>query len=154
MTGRDLDVPEVDPCVEHGRDKSVAEHMRVCPGYLDVGSPGELVQAPGGCVPVHPGIAAIEQDRSARAGSGCPVDGPTDGGRQRDQDNLGALTAYAQHPVTMLFAEIADVRSSGLEYPQAEQPEHGHQREVARVRRLPGGGEHGLELQVSKPERR
>jgi len=36
--------------------------------------------------------------------------------------------------VAVLFAEIGDVRGGGLEDPQAEQAEHGHQREVARVR--------------------
>jgi hypothetical protein len=34
----------------------------------------------------------------------------------------------------VLFAEVADVSTGGLEDPQAEQPEHRHQREVARVR--------------------
>ena len=34
----------------------------------------------------------------------------------------------------MFFAEVADVSTSGFEDPQAEQPEHRHQREVARVR--------------------
>jgi hypothetical protein len=38
--------------------------------------------------------------------------------------------------------------------PQAEQPEHGHEREVVRVRRLPGGDQQGLELQVSETEGR
>ena len=37
---------------------------------------------------------------------------------------------------------------------QAEQAEHGHQGEVARVRRVPGGGEQGLELQVREAQGR
>ena len=41
-----------------------------------------------------------------RPGPGCPVDGPADGGRQRDQDDLGALAAHAQHPVAVLFARV------------------------------------------------
>ena len=68
------------------------EHMRVRPGDLDVGGLGELVQAAGGSVPVHPGTAAVEQDRPARARSGRPVGGPAGGPadcrRQRDQDGL------------------------------------------------------------------
>jgi hypothetical protein len=36
--------------------------------------------------------------------------------------------------VIVLFAEFGDVGSGGLEDPQAEQAEHGHQREVIRVR--------------------
>ena len=63
----------------------------------------------------------------------CPVDGPADGRRQRDQDNLGALAAHAQHPVTVLLPEVGDVRAGGLEDPQAKEAEHGHQREVARI---------------------
>ena len=81
-----------------------------------------------------------------------PVDGPADRWRQRDQDDLGALAAHAQHPVAVLLAEVGDVRAGGLEDPQAQQAEHGHQREVVRVRRFPGGGEQGLELQVGEPE--
>ena len=63
----------------------------------------------------------------------CPVDGPADGWRQRDEDDLGAFAAHAQHPVAVLLAEVGDVRTGGFEDPQAEQPEHGYQREVARV---------------------
>jgi hypothetical protein len=61
------------------------------------------------------------------------VDAPPDGRGQRDQDDFGALAAYAQHPVTVLVAEVGDVRAGGLENPQAQQPEHGHEREVAWV---------------------
>jgi hypothetical protein len=35
--------------------------------------------------------------------------------------------------VAVFFAEVGDVSSGGFEDPQAEQPEHGDQREVARV---------------------
>jgi hypothetical protein len=44
-----------------------------------------------------------------------------------------------------MFAPVAS------EDPQAQQAEHGDQREVARVRRVPDG-EQGLELQVGEPE--
>jgi hypothetical protein len=37
---------------------------------------------------------------------------------------------------------------------QAEQAEHGHQGEIARVRRVPGRGEQGLELQVGESQGR
>jgi hypothetical protein len=56
--------------------------------------------------------------------------------------------------VGVLLAEAGDVRAGGLEDPQAQQAEHGHQREVARVRRFPGGGEQRFELQVGKPQGR
>jgi hypothetical protein len=134
MAGCDLDIPEVDASIEHGRHEGVAEHMRVGSANLDPRGAGELMQAAGRGVPVHPGAAAVEQDRAPRPGPGRPVDGPADGGRQRDQDNLGAFAADAQHPVAVLFAEVADIGAGGLEDPQAEQAEHGHQREVVRVR--------------------
>ena len=101
---------------------------------------------------VHPGAAVVEQDRPAGPGAGGPLDGPADGGWQRDLDHFGALAAHAQHPVAVFFTQVGDVGASGFEDPQAEQSEHGHQREVARFRRLPGGGEQRLELQVSEPE--
>jgi hypothetical protein len=84
-------------------------------------------------VAVHPGATAVEQDRPVRSAADRVVDGPADGGRQRDQDDLGAFAADAQHPVPVLFAEIGDVRSGGFEDAQAEQPEHGDQGEVAGI---------------------
>jgi len=114
----------------HGRDERVAEHVRVCPGGLDARACGEPAQAAGCRVPVHPAAAAVEQDWSVGAVGDGPVDGPADGRRQRYQDNLGALTAHAQHPVSMLFPEVGNVCAGGLEDPQAEEAEHGDQREV------------------------
>ena len=46
----------------------------------------------------------------------------------------------------MFFAEVGDVRAGGFEDPQAQQSEHGHEREVAIVRGLAGRSEQGLEL--------
>ncbi|MFZ0230277.1 MAG: hypothetical protein WAL41_25785 [Mycobacterium sp.] len=110
------------------------QHMRVWPCYWHCGGFGEAPQTAGGGVAVHPDAAAVEQDRPAAASADGPADGPPDGWRQRDHDDLGALAAHAQHPVAVLVAEVGDVRAGGLEDPQAEQAEHGHQREVARVR--------------------
>jgi hypothetical protein len=42
--------------------------------------------------------------------------------------------------------------AGGFEDPQAEQPQHGHEREVAGISRLPTRGQQGLELQVGKPK--
>ena len=95
--------------------------MRVRPADPEAGGLGELAQAAGGCMPVHPGAAAVEQDRPARARSDRPVDGPADGGGQQDQDDLGALAAYPQHTVAVFVAEVGDVRGGGLEDPQAQQ---------------------------------
>jgi hypothetical protein len=72
VAGGDLDVPEVDAGVGHGRDIG----MRVRPGDLDAGGPGELAEAAGCGVPVHRGAAAVEQDRPAYPMACCPVDDP------------------------------------------------------------------------------
>ena len=148
----DLHVAQVNASIKHGRDISVAQHMRMCPGDLDASGLGEVLQPAGGRGPVHPGAAAVEQDRPAGAVCGRPVDGPADCWRQRDQDHLGALAAHPQHPVAVLLAEVGDVGAGGFEDPLAEQAEHGHQREVGRAGRFPGGGEQGLELQVGEPQ--
>jgi hypothetical protein len=103
-------------------------------------------------VAVHPGAAVVAQDRAVISQAGCPVDGAADGRWQRDLDHLGALAAYAEHPVAVLFTQIADVGAGGFEDPQVEQAEHGHQREVVGVRGFPSGGEQGLELQVGELE--
>ena len=95
----------------------MTEHMGMCPGGLDASGLGELAQAAGSGVPVHPGAAAVGQDWPAHAGSGCPVNGPADSRRQRDQDHLGALAAHPQHPVAVFFADVVDVGSGGLEDP-------------------------------------
>jgi len=102
----------------------------VCPGYLKAGGLGEVAQAAGSGVPVHPDTAGVQEDRPAGPGTYCPVDGPADYWRQRHQHDLGALAADPQHPVAVLLAEVGDVRGGGLEDPQAEQPEHRHQREI------------------------
>jgi hypothetical protein len=75
VTGGDLHVAQVSASVEHGGDVRVAEHVRVSPGDLDAGGLGEVPQAAGGGVPVHPGAAAVEQDRPADPGgyvTACP----------------------------------------------------------------------------------
>src|SRR5438045_1967617 len=99
-------------------------HVRVGPGNPDSSNLGELAQAARRRVAVHAGTAAVEQDRPADAGADGLVYGPSDRWRQRDQDNLGAFAAYAQHPVAVLVPQVSNVRASGLEDAQAEQPEH------------------------------
>jgi hypothetical protein len=59
---------------------------------------------------------------------------------------------HTEDPVAVLLAEVGDVRAGGLEDPQAQQTEHGHQREIVRVRRFSCCGEQRLELQVGEPQ--
>jgi hypothetical protein len=133
VAGCDLDVPQVHSGVQNGGDEGMAEHMRVWPGDADPSGFGEPPQAASGGVTVHPGAAAVYQDGAASAGADRAVDGPPDCWRQWYQDDRGPFAAHAKYPVTVLFAEISDVRAGCFEYPQAEQPEHGHQGKVALV---------------------
>jgi hypothetical protein len=59
VAGSDLDVAQVNSSVEHGRDESVAKHMRVRLGCLYAGSFGKPPQAAGGRVAVHPAAAGV-----------------------------------------------------------------------------------------------
>jgi hypothetical protein len=60
---------------------------------------------------------------------------------ERDQDDLAAFPANPQDPVAVFFAKVTDIRTGGLEDPQAEQPEHGDQGEVVPVSGPAGRGE-------------
>jgi len=53
--------------IQHGRDEGVPEHMRMRPGNRDPSGLGQPAQAAGGGMAVHPGAAAVEQDRPADA---------------------------------------------------------------------------------------
>ena len=131
MPGSDLDIPQIHARIKHGRNESMAEHVRVRPGDLYTRSVGQAPQAAGRGVAVHPGAVAVQQDRPTVPGAGRPVDRPAHGGWQRDQDDLGAFAAHPQHAVAVFLAQVGDVGTDGFEDPQAEQPEHGDQREVA-----------------------
>ena len=120
--------------------------QRVGPGDPHAGGFGELPQAAGGSVPVHPHAAAVEQDRPAGASADRAIDGSPHRWRQGDQDDLAAFAADAQHPVAVFFAQVGDVRAGGFEDSQAEQSQHRHQGEITGMGGLPGCGEQGLEL--------
>ncbi len=134
MPGGDLDIAQVNPGIQHGRDEGVPEHVGVWPGDPYACVLGEVAQAAGGGVPVHPGAAAVEQDRPAGPVRDGAVNGPADCRGQRDQDHLGALAAYAKDAVAVFFAQVGDAGAGGFEDPQAQQPEPGHQGEVVVVR--------------------
>ena len=112
----------------------MAEHVGVRFGDLNSCSVSKAPQAAGRSMATHPGAAAVQQDRSTIPDTDRPVDRPAYGGRQRDPDYLCAFPAYTQHAVAVFLAEVGDVGAAGFEDPQAEQPEHGDQCEVARVR--------------------
>jgi len=132
----------------------MAKHVRMRPGNSHTSGFGYPPQAAGSCVAVHPDAASVQQDRPALPLTHGTVDCPADRWRQGNKDDLGSLAAHAQHPVTMLFAKVGNIRAGGLKDPQTEQPEHGHEGEVAGIGGLPGCSEQGLELQVGEPQGR
>jgi hypothetical protein len=109
VPGGDLDVPQVHASIQHGRDKGVAEHMRVRPGDPHTSGLSQAPQAAGRSMAVHPDAAAVEQDWPADAGADRAVDSLPGRWRERDEDDLGALAAHAHHPVAVLFAEVGNV---------------------------------------------
>src|SRR5215469_16311882 len=98
VPGGDLDVPQVHARIQHGRDVCMTEHVRVRPGDLHTRGIGEVAQAPGGGMTVHPGTAAVEQYRPTYPVADRAVDGPPDRRWQPDLDHLGAFAAHMQHP--------------------------------------------------------
>jgi hypothetical protein len=81
------------------------------PGDRHASSFGQVPQPASGGVAVHPGTAAVEQDRPSGAAADSLVDGPANGREQWQQHNLGALPAHAQHPVAMLFTKVDGIKS-------------------------------------------
>jgi hypothetical protein len=69
----------------------MAKHVRMRPGDPHASIVSQVPEAAGGHVAVHPGAAAVEQDRPAGPGADRTVDGSPDGGRQRDERDLGPL---------------------------------------------------------------
>jgi len=103
-----------------GGDECVPEHVRVDPRQLDTCLLGEASQPTGRAVPVHPGAARGQPDRSGGPLVDGPLDGPCDGWGKRHQGDLVALAMHAENPVAVLLAEVVDVTAGGLEDPQPE----------------------------------
>ena len=95
MAGGDLDIPQVDPSIQHGRDERVPEHMWVRAGNSHSGGFSKPPQAACCGMPVHADAAAVEEDGSTGTAADGPVDGPSNSWRQRDQRDLGAFAAHA-----------------------------------------------------------
>jgi hypothetical protein len=120
VAGGDLDVAEIYSSVEHGGDIGMAEHVGMHPRTGDAGRVCQVAEAASGAVPVHPVPTPVEQEWAAAAVPGRTFDGPCDGRRKGCQDVPVALAAHQQHAVAVLFSQIFDVGSGGLEDPQPE----------------------------------
>lgn len=60
-------------------------------------------------------------------------DGSGDRGWEWSEHDLAAFAVDLQDAVAVLLTEIFDVGTTGFEDPQAQETEHGDQREVVRV---------------------
>lgn len=122
--------------------------------HPDPGGGGQVFKPAGGRVPVHPRPVGVAEDRTTVTAVDRSVEGPGHRWWQRDEDDLAALAAYPQDPVAVFLTDVGDVGSASFEDPKPEQAEHRDQGEVVAVGGLPGGGDQGLELQVSQAEGR
>jgi hypothetical protein len=80
------------------------------------------------------------------------VDRAADRGRQRDQDDFGALAADSEDAMAVFLAVAGNVGARGFEDPQAEEAEHRDEGEVVRAGRFASSGEHCFELQVRESQ--
>ncbi len=78
----DLDVAQVDPGVKHRGHERVPEHVQVGVAYRHGAKLGQMTKTTGGGMPVHPGLAGVEQDRPRGPAADSAVDGTADGRRQ------------------------------------------------------------------------
>ena len=117
MPGSDLDVAEVDAGVEHGRHEGVAEHVRVHPGD---GTPRGCEGAGDEWRRGGPSAPRVLSRIGPAVDPDCPVYGPADGRRERDQGDLVALAVDLEYAVAMCFTEGGDVGAGGLEDSQSE----------------------------------
>jgi len=94
MAGSDLDVPEPDASIEHGRGERMPEHVPVRPGDWHPGGFCEPLQAPRCGVRVHAAATAAEQYRpTGTAAVALSIARPTAGG-------IGTKTAFVYLPHT------------------------------------------------------
>jgi hypothetical protein len=120
VPGGDLDIAQVDACIEHGGHASVPKHVRVHPRQPDARSAGEPAEPTGSRVAVHPRAASVQQQRSCFTVAAGAVNGPTDGWWQRDEDDLPAFAAHANDAVSVLLAQVVEANAGCLEHPQPE----------------------------------
>jgi hypothetical protein len=87
----------------------------------------------------------MRKDGAVAAFAGGQVDRPGSAGRQRDGDDLAALTGDRQRPVSPLQAQVLDIGAGGLGDSQAVQREQGDQRVLGR-RPEPSSHQQGSQL--------
>ena len=120
-----LHVAQRDPGVEGGRNERVPQGVRA--DLLgDPGAPGDPADDPGGAVPVQPSPVASEEQRPFGALAGRQAERPGGARRERDGDDLAALAGDDQGAVPALQAQVLDIGTGGLRYPQPAEDELHH----------------------------
>jgi hypothetical protein len=110
VAGGDLDVADADAGVEHGGDESVQKHVRMQPRISIPAVAARRRSRRVAACWVHPGAERVAHDRTVAAAVDCPIDGLSDGRRQRDQDDLAALAVDLEDAMAVFLAQVADVR--------------------------------------------
>jgi hypothetical protein len=117
MRGGLLHVAQWHPGVQCCGDEGVPQGVRP-DGLGDAGAAGHPADDPPGAVAVQPPAAGCEEHRAFAAFADGQVDGPGGARRQRDGDDLAALTGDDQGPVAALDPQGLDVRPGGLRDPE------------------------------------
>jgi hypothetical protein len=84
-------------------------------------------------MPVHADAAPVQQQRTSRSVSRCPVNGAVDGRRQRNENDPAAPCPSPEDAVAVFFTQVMNVSTDHLEDPQPEKSQQAHQCEVERV---------------------
>ena len=137
MRGGLLHVTQRDTGIQRGGDERMSERVGR-DGLADPGAAGDPANDPSGAVPVQPLAISGQEHRAASVLADGQVDRPGHARRQRNGDDLAALTRDGQGPVAALQAQVLDVGAGCLGYPQAVQPEQGDKGMLGR-RPEPGG---------------
>ena len=90
-----LHIAQRNPSIKRGGNKSVPKRVGA-DVFADVGAAGDLADDPPGAVPVQPPPVIGEEDGAIAAFPGGQVDRPGGARRQRDGDDLAALTGDRQ----------------------------------------------------------
>jgi hypothetical protein len=139
-----LHVPERYPGVQGGGDERMPQRMR--PDVLgDPCAAGDAADDPPGAVPVQPPPVRRKEDRTFASLADSQIDRPRSARRQRDRDDLAALTGNDQGPVPAFQAQGLDIGAGGLRDAQPVEGEQGDQRMLA-GRPEPGGDQQSAEF--------
>jgi hypothetical protein len=139
-----LDVAQRYPGIKRGGNKCMPKGVRG-DSFGDPGAASDLADEPPRSVPVYPPSVGGQEHRSVGALADGQVDGPGGPRRQRNRDDLPALSGDGQRPVPAVEAHMLDVGAGRFGDPQAVQGQQGDQCVFGR-RAEPGGHQQRAEF--------